>query len=175
LIVQHMPPVFTNSLASRLDRRSGMQVREAVEGDAPAPGEALVAPGGWHMTLGLDGRLHLDQEPPIHGVRPAVDRTLHSLAAHWRGPLLAVILTGMGTDGVDGAVAIRAKGATVYAQDEETSIVYGMPRAIVDRGAAAAVLPLDGVARAIAEWAQTHANTGTPAGTRASRLTGVGA
>ncbi len=175
LVVQHMPPVFTSSLAARLDRRSAVQVREAVEGDAPALGEALVAPGGWHMTLGTDGRVHLDQEPPIHGVRPAVDRTLHSLAMYWRGPLLAVILTGMGTDGADGAVAIRAQGATVYAQDEETSIVYGMPRAVVQRGAASAVLPLDGMPRAIVEWAHTHACTSTQAVTSASRLTGVGA
>lgn len=152
LVVQHMPPVFTTSLAARLARRSGLDVREAREGDQLVVGAVRVAPGGSHLTLGADQRLHLDQSPPIHGVRPAVNRTLASVADHWSGRCLAVILTGMGVDGTDGARAVRAKGAEVYAQDESTSIVYGMPRSVIDAGLAAAALPLEQMAPAICRW-----------------------
>lgn len=152
LVVQHMPPLFTASLASRLDRRGGLAVREVAEGDQLAEGLALVARGGEHMTLGADLRLHLDQSAPIHSVRPAVDRTLFSVAECWKGRCLTVILTGMGTDGADGARAVQLKGAEVYAQDESSSIVYGMPRAVVEAGLASAVLPVDRIAPAIEQW-----------------------
>lgn len=157
LIVQHMPAVFTQSLATRLDRRTSMIVREASEGDMPGAGLVFVAKGGSHLTLGSDQRLHLDQTPLIHSVRPAVDRTLFSVAEHWAGRCLVVILTGMGVDGADGARALRAKGADVFAQDESTSIVYGMPRAVVEAGVASAVLPIDHMAAAIERWALTEA------------------
>lgn len=163
LVVQHMPPLFTRSLAARLDRRTTMEVREAQEGDQPAPGLALVAPGDWHMTLGQDYRLHLDQGPTIHGVRPSVDRTLLSLARHWTGRCLAVILTGMGVDGTDGARALRARHGEVYAQDEESCIVYGMPRSVVEAGLASAVLPLDKMAAAIERWTHAERSLGASA------------
>lgn len=152
LVVQHMPPLFTQSLAGRLARRSGMSVREGAENDPLIVGEVLVAPGGFHMTVGADGRIHLDETPPLHSVRPAVDRTLLSVAEHWTGRCLVVILTGMGSDGAKGARALRLRGSEVLAQDEESSIVYGMPRAVVEAGAASAILPLDEIAPAIEHW-----------------------
>ncbi len=153
LVVQHMPPLFTRSLAARLGRRNGMSVREGEEGDELAPGQVLVAPGGSHLTIGRDHRVHLDDGPSIHGVRPAIDRTLGSIAENWRGPCMVVILTGMGVDGAAGAKALRGRGVDVVAQDEETSVVYGMPRAVVEARAASSVLPLEGIAPAIERWA----------------------
>ncbi|HVC79702.1 MAG TPA: chemotaxis response regulator protein-glutamate methylesterase [Chloroflexota bacterium] len=155
LIVQHMPPLFTQSLAARLARRSGIEAREIQEDDEPRPNLILLAPGGYHATLGGDHRLHLDQTDPVHGVRPAIDRTLKSLAEHWTGPCLVVILTGMGVDGTEGARAMHQRGARIYAQDESTSIVYGMPRSVAEAGLAGAVLPLEKMSGAIAQWAKT--------------------
>ena len=155
LIVQHMPPLFTQSLAARLARRSGIEAREIQEDDEPRPNLILLAPGGYHATLGADHRLHLDQTDPVHGVRPAIDRTLKSLAEHWTGPCLVVILTGMGVDGTEGARAMHQRGARIYAQDESTSIVYGMPRSVAEAGLAGAVLPLEKISGAIAQWAKT--------------------
>jgi len=152
LIVQHMPPLFTRSLAARLARRSGMSVREGEEGDRLTPGHVLVAPGGSHLTIGRGHRVHLDAGPPVHGVRPAIDRTLSSVADCWTGRCLVVILTGMGVDGASGARSLRARGAEVFAQDEETSVVYGMPRAVVEARVAPTVLPLEGMAPAIERW-----------------------
>lgn len=154
LIIQHMPALFTKSLAARLDRRTAMEVREVEDNDQLAPGLALVAPGGWHVTLGADQRLHLDQTAPVHSVRPAIDRTLFSLAEQWKSRCLTVILTGMGSDGTAGARALKERGAEVFAQDEKTSIVYGMPRAVVEAGLATAVLPMEQVASAIRQWVQ---------------------
>lgn len=153
LVVQHMPPLFTQSLAARLDRRTAMQVREAAEGDALTAGVALVAPGNWHLTLSHDARVHLDQAPPVHGVRPAIDRTLLSISDHWKRRCLAVILTGMGVDGTEGARALHTRGAEIIVQDEESCIVYGMPRSVAEAGLASAVLPLDAIAPAIEQWA----------------------
>lgn len=157
LVVQHIPELFTPSLAARLGRRSGMEVHEAKDGDALVSGVGLVARGGWHVTLGPDQRLHLDQSAPVHGVRPAVDRALFSIAEHWRGPCLTVILTGMGSDGTPGARAMCERGGEVFAQDESTSIVYGMPRSVVEAGLASAVLPIDQMAAAIRQWARPAA------------------
>ncbi len=160
LVVQHMPPLFTQSLAARLNRQTTMQVREVEEGDYLAEGLVLVAKGGSHVTLGPDQRLHLDQSAPVHSVRPAVDRTLLSVAEQWHGRCLTVILTGMGVDGADGARAVRLKGARVVAQDEHTSVVYGMPRAVVEAGLASAVLPIDAIAPEIKHWAASGKTAG---------------
>jgi len=155
LIVQHMPPIFTRSLAGRLSKRSALVVEEASEGDLVSDQRVLMAPGGLHMTIGSDGKAHLDQTPAIHGVRPALDRTLSSIADVWRGPVLAVVLTGMGVDGTDGVRLVYAKGAEVYAQDEATCVIYGMPRSVIDAGLASAVLPLDQIGPAVMQWAQS--------------------
>jgi two-component system chemotaxis response regulator CheB len=104
------------------------------------------------MVVGQDKLLHLDQLPPIHGVRPAIDRMLFSVADHWSGPCLVVILTGMGSDGTEGARRLHARGVEILAQDETTSIVYGMPRSVAEAGLAKAILPLDMLSLAIEQW-----------------------
>lgn len=149
LVVQHMPAGFTRSLASRLDAISAIRVREAAAGDALEPGLVLIAPGGQHMLLGEDGRIALSEEPPMHGVRPAVDRLLLSVAAHWSRPVLGVILTGMGHDGAHGMAALKQRGGATIAEDASTCVVYGMPRAVVELGLADAVLPVQDIPAAI--------------------------
>jgi len=149
LIVQHMPPGFTRSLANRLAQLSKVKVSEAQPGDKIEPGVALVAPGGYHMVVNRDRAITLDSGPYVHGVRPAVDVTMESAARVFGNKCLGVILTGMGSDGTRGAGLIRRAGGKVFAQDEETSVVYGMPRSVVDAGLADKVLPIDEVADAI--------------------------
>lgn len=136
LVVQHMPPAFTRSLAAHLDQVSRLTVREAAAGDRPADGLALVAPGGTHLVLTPAGNVQLDSGPPRHGVRPAADVTLDSIPESlWRRTLV-VVLTGMGMDGARGAKRLHDRGAEVWAQDEASSVVFGMPRAVAELGVA---------------------------------------
>jgi two-component system, chemotaxis family, protein-glutamate methylesterase/glutaminase len=150
VIVQHMPAGFTRSLAERLDASSQLVVREAVAGDRLEAGTALVAPGDYHLRLSASGEVELDQTPRVHGVRPSVDVALQSAADRCGSRTVAVILTGMGHDGADGAAAVRQAGGYVVAEDESTCVVWGMPRAIVERNLANRVAPLDSLAEAIA-------------------------
>ncbi len=152
LIVQHMPPHFTASLAARLDTLSGLPVREAAVGDVLAEDQVLVAPGGTHLLLTPRGRVELAALAPVNGVRPAADVTLQALAPIWGERALLVVLTGMGADAREGARALRAHRGTVYAQDERTSIVFGMPGAVIAAGLAEQVLPLPEIPAAIARW-----------------------
>lgn len=149
LIAQHMPPEFTRSFAARLDRVCQMEVREAREGDAVIPGVALVAPGNWHMELRRSGARYLvalHQGERRHFQRPAVDCLFESVAT-WAGRnSIAAILTGMGSDGAAGLLKIREAGGHTIAQDQATSVVWGMPGEAVRFGAAIDVLPLDQVA-----------------------------
>lgn len=152
VITQHMPPVFTTSFAERLDRTCPLRVREGTEGAVVRPGEAWVAPGDYHMRVvsaGTDRVLTLSQDAPEHSCRPAVDVMFRSVAQVYGPHILAVVLTGMGYDGADGCHAIRELGGTVIAQDEATSAVWGMPRAVVDAGLAQHVLPLGAIAKEI--------------------------
>lgn len=149
LVVQHMPPGFTRSLAKRLDEISAIAVKEAAAGDQVAPGLVLVAPGGYHMTVDAQGRILLDQEPPLHGVRPAVDRTLASVVPLWRNRTVGVILTGMGYDGAQGIRALKREGGRTIAEDASTCVVYGMPRVIVEMGLADEILPVQNIAAAV--------------------------
>jgi two-component system chemotaxis response regulator CheB len=151
LIVQHMPAGFTGSLAARLDRASRLDVREAREGEPLCPGAALVAPGGSHMRLRERGTVWLSDAPPLGALRPRADLTITDAARKFGAELVLVVLTGMGRDGVDGAHDVRARGGCVLVQDESTSAVWGMPRAVVEAGLADAVLPLHELAGAIAE------------------------
>ena len=151
LIVQHMPAGFTKSLAERLDGQSALQVREAAQGDVLVAGTALVAPGDYHLRLSPSGVVELDQGPRIHGVRPSVDVTLFSVAQHFGNRMVTAILTGMGQDGAAGAVAVHDAGGYVLAEDESTCVVWGMPRAVVERGGADRVAPLESIAPAIGE------------------------
>jgi two-component system chemotaxis response regulator CheB len=150
LIVQHMPAGFTRSLAERLDGGTTLSVREAEQGDRLVAGTVLVAPGDYHMQLSSSGQVQLLQGPRVHGVRPSVDITLESVAATFGPRVVTAILTGMGEDGADGAVAVRAKGGFVIAEDEATCVVWGMPRAVKERGAANRIARLEDVPAAIA-------------------------
>ncbi|MFZ5641470.1 MAG: protein-glutamate methylesterase/protein-glutamine glutaminase [Bacillota bacterium] len=149
LIVQHMPPGFTASLAARLNEISGLAVKEAAEGDQLQSGQVYLAPGGQHMVL--DGRLaiRLNSDPPVHSVRPAVDVTVESVVNNFKGSLVGVILTGMGYDGAKGMAAIKRVGGKTIAQDEATCVVYGMPRVVVEMGKADRVLPIGEIAEGI--------------------------
>jgi len=151
MIVQHMPAGFTHSLAERLDTQTSLTVREARAGDHLAAGTVLVAPGDYHVRVTPRGEITLDQEPKVHGVRPSVDVTLYSVAQHYGRRTVTAILTGMGSDGAAGALAVRQAGGLVLAEDESTCVVWGMPRAVVERAGADRVVPLDQMATAIAD------------------------
>lgn len=145
-ITQHMPATFTRILAEHIARSTARPCAEAQEGEAVAPGRIYVAPGGKHMTVEAKGagmRLRLDDGPPENFCKPAVDPMLRSLIAAYGGKLLCAILTGMGSDGAKGAEQVADAGGVVLAQDEATSVVWGMPGATAQRGAAMQVLPLD--------------------------------
>jgi two-component system chemotaxis response regulator CheB len=149
LIVQHMPAGFTRSLADRLDSFSHLAVREAAQGDRLEAGLALVAPGDFHLRIGSSGAIELDDGPRVHGVRPSIDVTLASVVERFGRHALIAILTGMGCDGATGCVAVHEAGGFVLAEDESTCVVWGMPRAVFERGVADRVVPLDGMAEAI--------------------------
>ena len=149
LIVQHMPAGFTHSLSERLNSISPLNVKEAEPGDQLLVGQVLVAPGGFHMTLDDEERIALNQKPAVHGVRPAVDVTLTSLVQHFGKNVIAVILTGMGSDGTHGASLLHSDGGYVIAEHESTCVVWGMPRSVVEAGAANVVLPRPQIAGAL--------------------------
>ena len=145
LITQHMPPTFTAVLAEHLSRVSGRCAHEAEDGEAVIAGNIYVAPGGRHMRVARRPRgpvIALGDDPPINFCKPAVDPLLSSAARVWGSRSLAVVLTGMGTDGTRGAAEIVAAGGSVIAQDEATSVVWGMPRSVAQAGLCSAVLPL---------------------------------
>jgi two-component system chemotaxis response regulator CheB len=148
-----MPAGFTASLAARLDRSSGLNVREAVPGDRPSPGDALVAPGGSHLRFASDRTLQLSDEPPVGGLRPRADLTIVDTARAYGKQLLLVVLTGMGKDGLEGAREVKARGGLVLVEAESSCAVYGMPRAVAEAELADAVLPLGELADAIVQEA----------------------
>jgi len=149
LIVQHMPPLFTRMLAERLDASCPLKVREAEAGAVLQPGEAWVARGDWHMEVartGLRLMLREHQGPAVNSCRPAVDTLFDSAVRACGGNVVGLVLTGMGQDGMKGARAIREAGGLVMAQDEVSSVVWGMPGAVAMAGLADVVLPLDELA-----------------------------
>jgi two-component system chemotaxis response regulator CheB len=155
VIVQHMPPVFTQSLAESLSSKCQLRVREAVDGDKLEAGLVLIAPGGRQLRLlsGPDGQMQVQitDDPPENNCKPAVDYLFRSAANNLAGRAMAVILTGMGNDGTLGLRLLRRHGCFTIAQDEATSVVFGMPKSAVDAGLADVVLPLDAIAGRI--WA----------------------
>lgn len=158
LIVQHMPAHFTKSLADRLNTLSHVTVREAQEGDVLEPGLVLIAPGGFHLKIAKDQRtIHVTPEPSETLHRPSVDITAESVVDAFGGHAVGVIMTGMGRDGSAGLKKLNAKGGYVIAQDEESCVVYGMPKAVVDEGIADEVQSLDHLADAIAAAVGVHA------------------
>lgn len=145
VIVQHMPVLFTRMLAERLDKLGGTRFHEGAEGDRVEPGHAYIAPGGHHMEVapGPGGlRLRLHDQPPENSCRPAVDVLFRSVAAACGGRTLGIILTGMGQDGLNGCRHLRERGAAILAQDEKSSVVWGMPGAVAAAGLADRILPL---------------------------------
>jgi two-component system chemotaxis response regulator CheB len=166
VIVQHMPPVFTKMLAGRLDSRCALDVVEAVGGEILAPGRIHIAAGGRHLALARRGTAIVtvaNDDPPENSCRPAVDVMFRSAAAIYGANTLAVVLTGMGQDGLRGCEAIRVAEGQILAQDEATSVVWGMPGFVVRAGLADAVLPLDALATEIGRRvALARPSTGAP-------------
>jgi two-component system chemotaxis response regulator CheB len=149
LVTQHMPLTFTAILAEHLGRAAGRPAAEGADGEPLRPGRIYVAPGGRHMLVG--GRasaplVRLTDDPPVNFCRPAVDPLFESASAVFGAGVLALVLTGMGSDGAKGAVTVSRGGGTVAVQDEATSVVWGMPGAVVAAGASPEVLPLDDIA-----------------------------
>ncbi|HTY39058.1 MAG TPA: chemotaxis response regulator protein-glutamate methylesterase [Bacteroidota bacterium] len=158
-IVQHMPPRFTKSMAERLNSLSHIEVREAEDGDMMQPGVALVAPGGMHMTFSKSMgsvRVRITEEPRGTLYHPSADVMMKSAAEVYNAPLLGLIMTGMGKDGLEGLKDIKKKGGFVVAQDEASCVVYGMPKAAVDEGVADIVQPLDEIPGTLSKIFKTN-------------------
>jgi two-component system chemotaxis response regulator CheB len=154
IITQHMPPMFTTLFAERLTKIGTVPVFEGVDGMSVKPGHAYLAPGDHHMVLEggpANPRLRITKDAPVNSCRPAVDPMFKSAVRIYAGNVLAVILTGMGSDGLDGCRTARAAGGHVVAQDEQTSVVWGMPGHVAQAGLADAVIPLERVAAEIAQ------------------------
>ena len=151
VVVQHMPATFTAALAERLDGLCTIKVAEAKAGDRPKEGTALVAPGGQHLEFDERGLVLLTQGPPINGCRPSVDVTMASAAGVFGRQAVGVLMTGMGRDGAEGMAAIKAAGGKTLAQDRRTSLIFGMPKAAIDRGVVDAVVGLDDIAKTLQE------------------------
>ncbi len=152
LVVQHMPPLFTRFLAERLSACCHLPVEEARQGDPVVPGRVLIAPGDFHLKLAANGgKVHvlLDQSPPQNFCRPAVDALFSSVSEVYGGAVVAAVFTGMGHDGLRGVEVLKARGAFILAQDEASSVVWGMPGAVVNAGLADRVLPLNQCAQEI--------------------------
>ncbi len=158
LVVQHMPPGFTRSLADRINGMSALRVKEAEDGEPLLTGSVYIAPGDYHLKVrrlgeGLGRRLliNLTRDPAVSGHRPSVDAMIESVVREYWSKTLAVIMTGMGQDGTRGIAALRNKGGKVIAEDSSTCIVFGMPRSVIDAGHADHILPLPHIARGIVE------------------------
>ena len=159
LIVQHMPEYFTASFANRLDTICKIEVREAKDGDTAVPGLALIAPGGRHMLLERSGafyQVRIKGGPMVHHQRPSVDVLFHSVAKQAGANAMGVLLTGMGSDGAEGLLAMRQSKAYTIAQDEASSVVYGMPGEAVKLGAACDVLSLSDISGRIIKRLSTE-------------------
>jgi two-component system, chemotaxis family, protein-glutamate methylesterase/glutaminase len=146
VVVQHMPPVFTKAFADRLDGCCALRVKEAEDGDPILPGRVLIAPGDFHMQVsrfGGEPRVLLNQKPNVSGHRPSVDVLMHSVALEYGNLAIGVIMTGMGRDGADGLHALHGRGGYIFAQDKESSVIFGMNREVIVAGDADAVLSVE--------------------------------
>lgn len=157
VIVQHMPEKFTKSYAESLNLQSALSVKEAMDGDPVTPGTALIAPGNYHLLAARSGAryfVRVKTGPMVHHQRPAVDVLFKTVATHAGSNAVGVILTGMGADGAEGLLEMKNAGAKTIAQDENSCVVFGMPKEAIKRGAVDYVLPLDKIAEKIIELAQ---------------------
>lgn len=148
LVTQHMPPTFTAMLAEHIQKASGLQTTEGKDGDRLESKHVYIAPGGFHMKIVPDGvhkRIKLTEDPPEHFCRPSVNPMFKSIAREYGTAALCVMLTGMGADGVEGAKQVVEGGGTLLAQDEETSVVWGMPGAVATAGICSSVLPINDI------------------------------
>jgi two-component system chemotaxis response regulator CheB len=146
VIIQHMPATFTGALADRLNSESLLEVREAIDGDIPCPGLVLIAPGGKHLKVDLNGTLRLTDGPHLHGCKPAADITMKSAATAYGRRAVGLVMTGMGKDGAEGLRAIKQAGGKTLAQDKESSLIFGMPKSALELDAVDEVVALDGIA-----------------------------
>jgi two-component system, chemotaxis family, protein-glutamate methylesterase/glutaminase len=162
LVVQHMPINFTRSLAERLNSVSSLKIKEAEDGDIITPGTVYIAPGSYHLLVVKENHqevVRLNQAPPRNSVRPSADVTMEAAAKVFGKHCLAVVLTGMGKDGTAGAKRIKAAGGRVLVQDEKTSVIFGMPRSVIDAGVADQVVPLASMAEQITLSIKREAET----------------
>jgi two-component system chemotaxis response regulator CheB len=149
LLVQHITDGFTEGFVEWLDSRTSMRVVLAAQGQVPEPGTMYVAGSGRHMTITRDGRVHLDNGPPVNGFRPSISRLLYSVAESCGREAVGILLTGMGRDGADGLRVMRDAGALTIAQDEASSVIFGMPGEAVRLKAACEILPPAAIAEAL--------------------------
>ena len=149
LIVQHMPKGITKLFAEGLNQTCKFKVKEAEEGDYLQEELALIAPGGFHMVVNKNGRINLNQDPPVNYVRPAADVMMNSVAEIYGSKNIGVVLTGMGADGAKGIRAIKEKGGATIAQDQKTSIIFGMPNMAIQTGCVDVVAPLEQIPKKI--------------------------
>ncbi|MEQ1829062.1 MAG: chemotaxis response regulator protein-glutamate methylesterase [Pirellula sp.] len=159
-IVQHMPPVFTKSLADHLNKAGNVRVSEAIDGEIAVAGHIYIAPGGKQMRIenkGASFQIRITDDPPLASCKPSVDYLFHSVDSCVGKDALAIILTGMGHDGLAGCKRLHASGARVIAQSAETCVVYGMPRQIIEHNLAHEILPLDQISRRLALFTQSLA------------------
>lgn len=152
VLVQHMPPGFTKSLADRLSDLAPFPVQEAQGGEVICKNHAFLAPGGKHLLVNGNRRIVLDDGPPFKGLKPCADIALSSLVDVFGNRVLAVILTGMGKDGLEGCRKLKRAGGKIIAQDEKTSLIFGMPKAVIEEGLADCVLPIEEIGEAIVAW-----------------------
>ncbi|MGA2544960.1 MAG: chemotaxis response regulator protein-glutamate methylesterase [Rectinemataceae bacterium] len=160
VVVQHMPPVFTKAFAERLNSCCSLTVKEAMNGDAIIPGQVLLAPGNWHMTVsrfGSEPKVVLNQTENVNGHRPSVDVLMHSVALEYGNHAIGVIMTGMGRDGADGLHELHNRGGYVIAQDKDSSVIYGMNREVIQNGDAHEVAPVDVIAGRIMDALRARA------------------
>lgn len=146
IVVQHMPPVFTKLLAERLDAKLSIRVREAAGGETLEPGHAWLAPGDRHLVVRREAHVHrleLNREAPVNSCRPSIDVLFHSVATVYGANTLAVVLTGMGSDGLHGCEAIHRAGGHILVQDQASSVVWGMPKCVAEAGIADEILSLE--------------------------------
>ncbi|NSW76802.1 MAG: chemotaxis response regulator protein-glutamate methylesterase [Candidatus Atribacteria bacterium] len=152
IFVQHMPSGFTKSLAERLSEMASLPIKEAEEGERLVVNKGIMAPGGKHLLMDRDKKVVLSDDPPVKGLKPCADVSLFSAVKIFGKNILVVVLTGMGKDAMEGCRLVRQEGGMVIAQDEASSLIFGMPRAVIEEGLANLVLPLEEIGEAIVEW-----------------------
>ncbi|MFC1884846.1 CheB methylesterase domain-containing protein [Thermodesulfobacteriota bacterium] len=151
LIVQHMPPVFTTSLANSIDEKCEIEVKEASNGEIILPNKVYIAPGGKQMKVAVTANkksriIRITDDPPENSCKPSVDYLFKSIADHYMDRSIGIIMTGMGSDGARGLKIMKEKGATIIAQDRHTCVVYGMPRGPIENGIVDTIVPLNKIA-----------------------------